>query len=206
MLAFWKLGIVVAGLPGVTAIDILCMTVGASISGSAACLIASHSSRTDFIGCGASAVVNAISVAASLGAPTDTIKLEMPPFEIHAKPWAVTAFSLITDVAGVLASQGVFAAKLHGLSNPSATQSAPWDRMTLTRTFVGHAAHLAGAAFGAAYYLLRIRPKMTQAQDRRVTDEVENDMSLTGQRKTDRDDSVVSDDLALTASNNSADG
>lgn len=204
MLAFWKLGIVVAGLPGVTAIDILCMTVGASISGSAACLIASHDSRTDFIGCGASAVVNAISVAASFGAPEETIKLEMPPFEIHAKPWAVTAFSLVTDVVGVLASQKVFAAKLHGLSDPSATQSAPWNRSPLTRTFVGHAAHLAGAAFGAAYYWIMIRPRMTQAQDRRVTEEVGNDISLTGQRNTGQEDSVVCNDLALTASDDSA--
>lgn len=205
MLALWKLGTVVAGLRGVTAIDILCITVGASISGSAACLV-SHNLRSDFIGCGASAVVNALSVAASFGAPTETIKLELPPLEIHAKPWALTTFSLVTDVVGVLASERVFAAKLHGLSNPSATQSAPWDRITPTRAFVGHAAHLAGAAFGAAYYWLILRPKMIQEQDQRMIEEVGNDMSLTGQRKTEQDDSVVSYDLALTASDNGADG
>lgn len=206
MLGLWKLGIVVAGLPGVTAIDILCITMGSSISGSAACLVVSQNAQSDFIGCGASAVVYAISVAASLGASTETIKLEMPPVEIHAKPWAVTAFSLATDILGVLASRGGLAAKFHGRFNSSAAQSTPWDRNAHTRTFVGHAAHLAGAAFGAAYYWLLLRPKMTRAQGRRLTEGLTNDMTLAGPRNTEQDHSILSDDLPVPASGHGTDG
>ncbi|GAB1732245.1 hypothetical protein NU195Hw_g1034t1 [Hortaea werneckii] len=206
MLGLWKLGLVVGGLPGVTAIDILCITVGASISGSAACLIVSQNAPADFIGCGASAVVYAISVAASLGAPTETIRLEMQPFEIHAKPWAVTAFSLVMDVLGFLTSQGVLPSKFHVRLDPSATQSIPWDQNTGTRMFVGHAAHLAGAAFGAAYYWLMLRSKIARAQNRKVTEGLGNDMTLADHRNTEQDHSILSEDLPVPASGHGTDG
>ena len=168
--------------------------MGASVSGSAASLIVSQNMRSDFIGCGASAVVYAISVAASLGAPTETIKLEMQPLEIHAKPWAVTVFSLATDILGFLASQGGLAANLHRRFDSSATQSIPWDQNPRTRIFVGHAAHLAGAAIGAAYYWLILRPKMARVQNRRLTEGLANGMNQRDQRDTEQDHSILPED------------
>ncbi|KAI6800292.1 hypothetical protein KC363_g1731 [Hortaea werneckii] len=206
MVGLWKLGLVVGGLPGVTAIDILCITVGASISGSAALLIVSHNVPASFIGCGASAVVYAISVAATLGAPLQTLKLDMFAFEIHPKAWVICAVSLISDVLGILASQGLINENAHGLINSSGTHSAPWSQMNRARQLVGHEAHLAGAAFGSAYYWLMIRPKMIEAQDRRVTEELGNDLTLSGPRNLEQVGSVGSEDLASAASDNSADG
>ncbi|KAI7404188.1 hypothetical protein KC336_g14076 [Hortaea werneckii] len=206
MLGLWTFGDVLGGLPEVTAIDILCITVGASIAGSAADLTFSRRFRPDVIACGASAIVYAVGAAATLGAPIETLKLDLFPFEIHAKAWVICAVSLVTDVLGILASRGLIKENAYGLLNSSGTQSAPWGQTIRARQLIGHEAHLAGAAFGSVYYWIMIRPKMTKAQDRRVTEELGNDLTLAGPRNIEQVGSAGSESLASAAFDNRANG
>ena len=145
MFAFWNLGKLVIALPGMTSFHLACLALGGSFFGSAATILSIQGfhSYSPFIcprwsAAGASAIVCAFGAVAGLGSPRESVKLMAGPIDVNITAWGFAALSVASEIIGWSRSRkGYPAIGVRG---------------------IGHSAHLAGFAFGAAYYFLFLRP------------------------------------------------
>ena len=147
MVALWGAGSVCATLPTMTATHTVAITLGSALASSSFMVWQLNVYRPQYMWatCGASGIVSAFIAIAGLGAPFEKLRLQLGPFEATGSAWL---FALI-GVGGDL----VMWMEQH---------NKKWWELLLEPSKVGHGAHLAGAAFGAIYYAVFLRPQRVE--------------------------------------------
>lgn len=145
-------GTVCSELPGMIALDMMAVALGASLSSSLACVAEKGTGPQNWAAFGASAIVSAFAAVAALGAPCKRMQYRAGPLDISVPVWAATTLLVVGDIVGLVQTR----------TPPSVRQALRY--LTKGRPpQIGHTAHLAGAAFGAAYYILVLLPRARQA-------------------------------------------
>lgn len=143
----WCFGNICTKLPGVNAIHMTKIVVGSSLLSSLASVL-SHGPKNDWAACGASGAVCAFGTIAAFGAPCVRVGFDFGPINAGISTWALVGMNTCLDVLA-----------LAGLVNMGEPETLRALLQRKTRVKIGHSAHLAGAAFGAIYYLLFLRPQ-----------------------------------------------
>ncbi|KAK5120250.1 hypothetical protein LTR85_006456 [Meristemomyces frigidus] len=150
--ALREFGKICSELPGMRALDMVAIALGASFFSSLAVIVEKGEAPGRWASFGASAIVTAFAAVAALGAPYERVYLgggPLGPLEISISVWALTTLFLITDIVGWVESK----------TSPTISQMLKclWDGVPLIQ--VGHTAHLAGTAFGVVYYVFVLWPR-----------------------------------------------
>ncbi|KAF2169810.1 hypothetical protein M409DRAFT_20224 [Zasmidium cellare ATCC 36951] len=167
MLALLAYSPLCARIPGMSALHVGAITLGASILASAAQLLEwrlrSHPLGGAFgdrrTAMGASGIVSAFAALAAVAAPN--ARLGIPVVDFSAPVWVLSGMQVLGDVMGLLRLDEVFKA--------SGSTSRSWSQQ---RPRVGYAAHLGGAVFGVVYYFAVLRNLQERSEDDGV--ELEN--------------------------------